>query len=148
MRDPQDLRDDQWITSVSHMRVRAGLTGRQARDILAFLQDSNIRGAVEPVEFGEDTSTDAGPSSGEEIYNRTCIACHGANGKGTVPGTPDFTNPEGPLAQADEVLIRHITEGFKSPGSPMAMPPKGGNPLLSDSDIRAVLEYMRAKFQK
>ena len=41
MRDPKELRDDQWRAAVSHMRVRAGLTGQEARDILAFLQGSN-----------------------------------------------------------------------------------------------------------
>lgn len=41
MRDPKELRDDQWKPVVSHMRVRAGLTGAQARDILQFLQGSN-----------------------------------------------------------------------------------------------------------
>lgn len=40
-RDPQELRDDQWITTTTHMRVRAGLTGQQARDIITFLQKSN-----------------------------------------------------------------------------------------------------------
>lgn len=40
-RDPRELRDDQWITTVFHMRVRAGLTGQEARDILTFLQESN-----------------------------------------------------------------------------------------------------------
>ncbi len=41
MRDPKEMRDDQWRVVVSHMRVRAGLTGQEARDILAFLQGSN-----------------------------------------------------------------------------------------------------------
>ena len=41
MRDPKELRDDQWRAAVSHMRVRAGLTGQEARDILVFLQGSN-----------------------------------------------------------------------------------------------------------
>ncbi len=41
VRDPRDLRDDQWITSTFHMRIRAGLTGRETRDILTFLQASN-----------------------------------------------------------------------------------------------------------
>ena len=38
MRDPKELRDDQWRAAIGHMRVRAGLTGQEARDILAFLQ--------------------------------------------------------------------------------------------------------------
>jgi cytochrome c1 len=41
MRDPKELRDDQWRAAVTHMRIRAGLTGQEARDILAFLQRSN-----------------------------------------------------------------------------------------------------------
>ncbi len=41
MRDPREFRDDQWHVIVSHMRVRAGLTGQDARDIRAFLQASN-----------------------------------------------------------------------------------------------------------
>ncbi len=41
IRDPKELRDDQWISTVYHMRIRAGLTGQQTRDILTFLQGSN-----------------------------------------------------------------------------------------------------------
>ncbi len=41
MRDPKEFRDDQWRATVSHMRIRAGLTGQEARDILTFLQSSN-----------------------------------------------------------------------------------------------------------
>lgn len=41
VRDPKELRDDQWITTVHHMRVRGGLTGQQTRDIIKFLQESN-----------------------------------------------------------------------------------------------------------
>jgi len=40
-RDPKDLSDEQWRVSVSHMRIRAGLTGQEARDILRFLQTAN-----------------------------------------------------------------------------------------------------------
>ncbi len=41
VRDPKELRDDQWITTVYHMRIRAGLTGQQTRDIITFMQGSN-----------------------------------------------------------------------------------------------------------
>ncbi len=146
MRDPQDLRDDQWITSVFHMRVRAGLTGQQARDILTFLQGSNTRIVAEPVILVAADTTAVNDLSGKDIYLQTCIACHGADGKGTVPGASDFSRPEGPLSQSDEVLVQHITDGFKSKGSPMAMPPKGGNSSLNNDDIQAVLKYIREHF--
>lgn len=41
MRSAPELRDDQWITTVFHMRIRAGLTGQETRDIITFLQTSN-----------------------------------------------------------------------------------------------------------
>ncbi len=85
---------------------------------------------------------------GEVIYQQTCIACHSANGKGVIPGTPDLTDTEGVLAKSDEELIANIINGYQTPGSPMAMPPKGGNPNLSEQDIRDVVEYMRVKFGK
>ena len=41
VRDPKDLSDAAWRVSVTHMRLRAGLDGREARDIALFLQGSN-----------------------------------------------------------------------------------------------------------
>lgn len=40
-RAAKELRDDQWKVAISHMRVRAGLTGQESRDVLKFLQKSN-----------------------------------------------------------------------------------------------------------
>lgn len=41
MRDPKEYTDKQWKTVVTHMKIRAGLTGQDARDILKYLQNSN-----------------------------------------------------------------------------------------------------------
>lgn len=41
MREPVEFRDDQWRPIVAHMRIRAGLTGEDARAILLFLQSAN-----------------------------------------------------------------------------------------------------------
>lgn len=41
MRDAREFSDDQWKVIVTHMRVRAGLSGQEARDILRFLQANN-----------------------------------------------------------------------------------------------------------
>ena len=41
VRDPKELRDDQWKTTTNHMRIRGGLTADEVRDILTFLQGSN-----------------------------------------------------------------------------------------------------------
>lgn len=45
LRSPNELRDDQWITSMFHMRVKAGLTGKETRDVLTFIQAANATAA-------------------------------------------------------------------------------------------------------
>jgi len=85
---------------------------------------------------------------GQAVYNGTCIACHGSDGTGSLPGVPDLTGKTGLLSQDDAVLLGRMADGYQSPGSPMAMPAKGGNPALTDADLSAVLKYMRNAFQQ
>ena len=85
--------------------------------------------------------------AGEKVYMTTCFVCHGTNGKGAIPGVPDFTKTTR-LAQADSVLIAHITNGFQSPGSVMPMPPKGGNANLTDKNIIDTIRYLQDQFGK
>ncbi len=144
IRSASELRDDQWLTTVFHMRVRAGLTGQEARDILTFLQTSNV--SFTPGEPARPEASPASTLSGKEIYQQTCVACHGVDGKGAFPGVPDFTQPDGRLSKSDEVLLQHVRNGFQSPGSPMAMPPRGGNGSLSDADLSTVIRYLRSEF--
>jgi len=83
---------------------------------------------------------------GESIYSQTCIACHGANGKGALPGVSDFKAADGPLAKTDDELATSIRDGVVTPGAALSMPAKGGNPALSEEEIRAVLAYIRKTF--
>jgi len=88
------------------------------------------------------------PGRGAAIFNGTCIACHGSDGSGNLPGVPDLTGNKGLLSQDDAVLLKRMAEGFQSPGAPMAMPPRGGDPGLTDADLKAVLKFMRKEFQQ
>jgi mono/diheme cytochrome c family protein len=87
------------------------------------------------------------PGRGAVVFNGTCIACHGSDGSGSLPGVPDLAGRTGLLSQDDAVLLKRMAEGFQSPGSPMAMPPRGGDPALTDADLKAVLKYMRKELQ-
>lgn len=146
IRDARELRDDQWITTVYHMRIRAGLTGQEARDVLTFLQESNKPRRKKVIGASALPASASQSLTGAQIYNQTCIACHGPDGKGAMPAAPDFTSSKGPLSKPDDILFKHILEGFQSPGSPMAMPAKGGNTDLTEQDIRTVLNYIRQTF--
>lgn len=88
---------------------------------------------------------------GQYIYERNCLPCHGSDGIGAFPGSPDLTQVKGFSAEAhsDAELLEHmvqVKQGIKSSTGSLLMPPKGGNPDLTDQDIREVLEYMREKF--
>lgn len=142
MRSANDFRDDEWAPIMTHMRLRAGLSGQQTRDILAFLQSSNNR----PVVSSSVSPNISSPTnlSGKAIYNKTCIACHGANGEGAISGVPKLSERL-PLS-SDEVHLQHIKNGLLSSGSPMAMPANGGDPSLTGADIMEVLKYINKEF--
>lgn len=144
MREPSEFDDALWKPVIMHMRLEGGLTGQQTRDILAFIQSSDYHPPAQVAMAAPSTTATHG--TGQAIYGTTCIACHGANGKGAVAGTPDFTSASGPLSKPDSVLLDHIMNGFKSEGTQLAMPPRGGNPGLSDADLRTVLSYIRQAF--
>lgn len=77
---------------------------------------------------------------GQRVYDRICAGCHGA-----MPGVPDFAARNGPLAKPDVVLWRSAVDGTARPGA-MPMPARGGNPALSDDELRAALVYVRRAF--
>lgn len=85
---------------------------------------------------------------GDKIFHETCVMCHGEDGRGAVPGAPDFTAKDTPLKKPEALLRSHIRNGFQAPGNPMAMPPKGANPDLSDQDLLDVQQYLHKRFLK
>jgi mono/diheme cytochrome c family protein len=40
--------------------------------------------------FADESPVAADAAAGKAVYSQTCIACHGANGKGTIPGVRAF----------------------------------------------------------
>lgn len=171
LRAPTEFSPQQWQPIMQHMRIQCGLTGQEARNVSAFLmaqsattqpsmsstqvttQSSAITSAANvPVPNNKTSKKNlnitqaSSGQSGSAVYHQTCIACHGANGKGAVPGAPDFTSPNGSLKNSDTILLERIISGYQSPGSPMAMPPRGGNPKLTDDDLKKALAYIRQTF--
>lgn len=163
LRSPSELSNAEWEVAMAQMRVRAGLTGQQARDITVFLKASNSK-AVLPLsplatEGAADSAGDIRDSSlsgdrkdsltiGSDIYRKGCVACHGADGKGSIPGAPNFNDPKGVLSQADAVLESAIRNGKKTTGKSIAMPPNGGESGLTMEEIKSVVTYMRHAFLK
>lgn len=91
------------------------------------------------------SSTTSATVDGKALYTETCIACHGANGEGAFLGVADLW-PR--MTKSDAQLIKSILNGFQTKGSPMAMPPKGGNPKLTEADAAALVVYLRTMVKR
>lgn len=76
----------------------------------------------------------ADPQQGRTFYTKNCQNCHGASGKGQMPGMPDFSRATA-LLRSDNDLLQFIRNGRGM------MPAYRG--LLSDRDILDVIAYLR-----
>lgn len=83
-----------------------------------------------------------GDEHGKSVFNKTCALCHAAGVAGApMPGNKEEWAPR--IAQGKDVLYKHAMEGFT--GQKGMMPPRGGNPALTDEDIKAAVDYMVGK---
>lgn len=78
-------------------------------------------------------------ADGKAVFDKTCKMCH-ATGVAGAPKLGDKADWGTRSKQGIDTLVQHATNGFK--GAKGFMPPKGGNPTLSDADIRAAVQYM------
>jgi disulfide bond formation protein DsbB len=86
-------------------------------------------------------------AAGKEQYDVICIACHGPGGEGIENLGKPFTTSEFLREKSDEELVAFIKVGRPS-GDPLNttgidMPPKGGNPALTDDQIVDIIAYVR-----
>lgn len=87
-------------------------------------------------------------ASGTKLYARTCAACHGPDVRGVKGNGKDLIASELVKTLNDDDLLAFIQRG-RDPGDPanttgIAMPPKGGNPALSEDDILDIIAYLRS----
>ncbi len=87
-------------------------------------------------------------SVGENIYINNCIVCHAEDGSGAMPGVADLRLNKEWSVLPEQQLVARLKKGINKAGSVVAMPPKGGNPELTDSELQAVVIYMRNVFSK
>ncbi len=87
------------------------------------------------------------PAKGKTLYDGTCSSCHGPDAKGLPNLGKDITTSAFVKSETDAQLVAFIKTG--RPASDPAnttkvdMPPKGGNPTLTDAQILDIVAYVR-----
>jgi cytochrome c5 len=80
-----------------------------------------------------------GTKDGSVIFNNLCTGCH-TSGAGGAP-TLDKSHWAARIAEGKDTLYTHAIEGYKGPDGNM-MPAKGGNPALTDDQVKATVDWM------
>ncbi|WP_126945257.1 c-type cytochrome [Xanthomonas sp. BRIP62409] len=109
--------------------VYAGTTGASAQ---AAAQAAALAKAASQSAYG-------GSTDGKTIFDNLCTACH-TTGVGKAP-TLDHAHWDARIAQGKDTLYKHAIEGYTGPDGGI-MPPKGGNPALTEEQVRATVDWM------
>ena len=86
----------------------------------------------------------SGPRDGETVFKGACFACHDTGAAG-APKRGDKAAWEPRIAQGFDTLRKHAIEGFT--GKAGVMPPKGGNPALTEEQMHATVDWMLANLK-
>jgi disulfide bond formation protein DsbB len=95
---------------------------------------------------GDEWTEEEWLTLGKTKFAMTCVACHGADGRGIKGGGKDLTTSAFVRAQSEEQLTAFIIRG-RDPSDPanttkIQMPPRGGNPALTDEQAEAIATYV------
>jgi cytochrome c5 len=123
------------------------VTSQRGADPNALTPES-VAKRIQPVghvEFGAGGGGAAGGKSGEEVVKTTCVACHQTG----VAGAPKIGDKAAWAPRIKEGVNEMVKDAIKGV---RGMPPKGGNPALSDDEVARAVVFMAnqsgAKFKE
>jgi len=106
---------------------------------------------VQAADTGSTLASEYDPAviaDGQTVYSSLCVACHGADARGLPNLGKDLVASEFVHSLTDDELLDFIKTGrpIWDPAntSGIDMPPKGGNPALSDEQILHIIAYLRS----
>lgn len=94
------------------------------------------------------TTAAGNAENGKTFFASTCAACHGPTGEGVQGLGKDMTHSEFIAGLSDEDLLAFVKQG-RPIGDPLNttgvdMPPKGGNPALTDEQLVDIIAFIRS----
>ena len=113
--------------------VYAGATGAAAQ---ADAAKAAAAAAASQVAYG-------GTMDGSVVFNNLCTGCH-TSGAGGAPALT-AAGMGARAGKGKDTLYDHAIHGFQ--GTAGVMPPKGGNPALTDDQVKATVDWMLANIK-
>ena len=111
-------------------------SGAEDSKVAAVAKNLEPIGAVSTKD--SNTSDSAKVRSGEEVYKASCMACH-ASGVANAPKPDDKAAWKPRVASGLDALMKTAIVGKG------AMPARGGNPTVTDDEIKSAILYMTGK---
>ena len=129
-----DLSDVEVARAVAYMANQSGANWKEpAAPATAAAAPANAASAPPPVAVAAASS--GNDAKGKSVYDASCAACHAAGVAG-APKPGDKAAWAQRLKTGKDTLYASVIKGKN------AMPPKGGNPSLTDDDIKAAVDYL------
>src|SRR5262245_11886696 len=96
--------------------------------------------------LGLGTALSAFGADAKAAYEKDCVKCHGADGKGQTKmgqklGIKDYTDAKVQAELKDDAAFKAIKEGLKDKDGKVLMKPLEG---ASDDEIKALVAYIRS----
>ena len=127
-----------FVVPVLVISMIASLASRSVEPSASAFSEEAVARRIKPVGEVQVSAAPAGggaPRSGEEIVKSTCAACH-VTGALNAPKIGDRT-AWGPLIKGGlQELVQLAIKGIRQ------MPPRGGNPDLTDTEVARAVVYM------
>jgi len=112
-------------------------TADRIAPVAKFVMAGSVKVSAEPAQASAIVQVK--DRDGQQVYQASCVACHGAGIAG-APKVGDKGQWAARVSAGTEALYQGALMGKQSPAG--VMPAKGGNPSLSDQDVKAAVDFM------
>ncbi len=148
--------DDPANTTGMPMPARGaqGISDEQIHDVIAYIRTLQDPSAPRTSMEAWIVTGNAEPEEGEveivgrDLFVSACSTCHGPNGEGMEGLGKPFTTSQFVKNASDKELLtmikmgRPVWDAANTTG--VDMPPKGGNPAITDDELRDIITYIRS----